>query len=611
MPDIIHLLPEALANQIAAGEVVQRPASVVKELLENSIDAGATHIQLIVKEAGKQLIQVVDNGVGMSETDARMCFERHATSKIRTTADLFSIYTLGFRGEAMASIAAVSQVELKTKRSIDELGIFIKIEGSEIKTSEAIATAVGSSICVKNLFFNVPARRNFLKSNAVEMRHIIDEFQRIALAYPQISLVLMQNDMEIFNLPEGKLNQRIVHLFGKAYKEQLIPCQESTEMLKITGYIGKPEFCKKSRGEQYFFVNNRFIKNNYLHHAVMNAYKELVGSDSYPFYVLFFEIDAKHIDINVHPTKTEIKFDDERTIYHILLSSIKRGLGVHNIVPSIDFGLNVNFDTFTNPQPEPTSLAGFHTQMPTPFVSYNEKRNLDNWETLYEGFDNDKEQTIDQRTALGSRVNSINSNREINSIEGILGDNNSTFQLHQTFIISKVKSGMVIINQQAAHERILYEKYLNMLENKFGASQQFLFPLTLQLSPLDFSMVMEMENEIKCLGFDFSVFGKNTIVVNGIPAEIQNGNEKDIFEGLVEQYKSYRIDFKLDRHENLARSLAKRSALKAGAHLSSEEMTALIDKLFGCKIPQYDPSGNATYVLVDQEKIYKLFSNKL
>ena len=608
MPDIIHLLPESLANQIAAGEVVQRPASVVKELLENAIDAGATSIQLIVKEAGKQLIQVVDNGVGMSETDARMCFERHATSKIRTTADLFTIYTLGFRGEAMASIAAVAQVELKTKRGIDEVGICIKIEASEIKTNEAIATQKGTSLCVKNLFFNVPARRNFLKSNAVEMRHIIDEFQRIAISYPHIAMSMMQNDMEIFNLPEGKLNQRIINLFGKAYKEQLIPCHEETDILKITGYIGKPEFCKKSRGEQYFFVNNRFIKNNYLHHAVMNAYKDLVGGDVFPFYVLFFEIDAKHIDINVHPTKTEIKFDDERTIYHILLSSIKRGLGTHNIVPSIDFGLNVNFDTFTNFSPEPKNIQGFTTQNPTPFLSYSEKKIPSNWETLYEDFENDSNKEVPEssRVTLSSRLNTMSSPQTLIR-EDVVGENKTTFQLQNTFIVSKVKSGMVIVNQHSAHERILYEKYLNMLENKFGASQQFLFPLTLQLSPIDFSMVMEMESEIKCLGFDFSVFGKNTIVVNGIPAEIQNGNEKDIFEGLVEQFKTYQADFKLDRHENLARSLAKRSALKVGTNLSSEEMTTLIEKLFACKMPQYDPSGNPTFVVMDHEKIFKLF----
>lgn len=606
MPDIIHLLPESLANQIAAGEVVQRPASVVKELLENSIDAGATHIQLIVKEAGRQLIQVVDNGVGMSETDARMCFERHATSKIRTSADLFSIYTLGFRGEAMASIAAVAQVELKTKRTIDEVGIGIKIEASEIKSTETIATQNGSSISVKNLFYNVPARRNFLKSNAVEMRHIVDEFQRIALAYPAIAMSLMQNDMEIFNLPEGKLNQRIVNLFGKSYKEQLVPCQEDTEILKIQGYIGKPESSKKSRGEQYFFVNNRFIKNNYLHHAVMNAYKDLVGGDSFPFYVLFLEIDAKHIDINVHPTKTEIKFDDERTIYHILLACVKRGLGTHNIVPSIDFGLNVNFDTFTNPHPESLEKQGFKTQNPTPFLSYSETKSNQNWQALYEGFET--ETSVAEKPTLSSRMNAM-------TLQGLthnssFSDNKITFQLNQSFIVSKVKSGMIILNQQAAHERILYEKYLSTLQNKFGASQQFLFPLTLQLSPLDFSMVMEMENEIKCLGFEFSIFGKNTIVVNGIPAEIQSGNEKDIFEGLVEQFKMFQSSLKIDRNENLARSLAKKSSLRAGSLLSSEEMGMLIDKLFACKMPHCDPSGNPTYVMMDEEKIHQLFKKQ-
>ncbi|TAH24540.1 MAG: DNA mismatch repair endonuclease MutL [Cytophagales bacterium] len=604
MPDIINLLPEALANQIAAGEVVQRPASVVKELLENAIDAGATKIQLIVKEAGRQLIQVIDNGVGMSETDARMCFERHATSKIKTSDDLFSIYTLGFRGEAMASIAAVAQVEMKTKRSIDELGTSIKIEASEIKSSEPASTSIGTSISVKNLFFNVPARRNFLKSNAVEMRHISEEFHRVALAYPSIAMSFFQNDLEIFNLPEGKLSQRIVNLFGNAYKEQLVPCEENTDILNIHGYIGKPEFSKKTRGEQYFFVNNRFIKNNYLHHAVMNAYKDLVGSDAFPFYVLFFEIDPIHIDINVHPTKTEIKFDDERTIYHILLACIKRGLGTHNIVPSIDFGLNVNFDTFTNHSPEPSFKQGFTTQKPEPFISYQEKRIPHNWESLYKDFDQDISQN--EPLKLVSRVNSMNLPTPQGTINSI-SDNKSTFQLSQNFIVSKVKSGMVIVNLQAAHERILYEKYITTLHNKFGASQQFLFPLTLQLSPLDFSMVMEMEHEIKCLGFDFSIFGKNTIVVNGIPSEIQSGNEKEIFEGLIEQYKTNQSELKLDRTENLARALAKRSSLKSGGQLSYEEMSMLIDKLFACKMPHCDPSGNPTFVLMDEEKIRQLF----
>jgi DNA mismatch repair protein MutL len=604
MPDIINLLPEALANQIAAGEVVQRPASVVKELLENAIDAGATAIQVLVKEAGRQLIQIVDNGVGMSETDARMCFERHATSKIKNPEDLFAIYTLGFRGEAMASIAAVAQVELRTKRTIDEVGIAIKIEGSEIKSSQPVATPNGTTFAIKNLFYNVPARRNFLKSNAVEMRHITDEFQRIALANPQVAMSLAQNDLEIYNLSEGKLNQRIVNIFGSAYKEQLIPCKEDTDILKIEGYIGKPESAKKSRGDQYFFVNNRFVKNNYLHHAVMNAYKDLVGTDVFPFYVLFFEIDAKHIDINVHPTKTEIKFDDERTIYHILLACVKKSLGTHNIVPSIDFGLNVNFETFTNSYPEQNYKTGFRTQNPTPFISYKEDKNTQNWEQLYQGFD-EKSDQVEHKT-ISSRLNAMN--LPSNYIDSSQFENKSAFQLHDAYIISKVKSGMIIINQQLAHERILYEKYLNTLKNKFGASQQFLFPLTMQLSPQDYSMIMEMEPEIKCLGFDFTVFGKNTIIINGIPSEIQSGNEKEIFEGLIEQYKM-NASLKLDRNENLARALAKRSALKSKTRLSVEEMSMIIDKLFACKMPYCDPNGQSTFIMIDEAKIQSLFQN--
>src|SRR5688572_23245704 len=388
MADIIRLLPEYLANQIAAGEVVQRPASVVKELLENAVDAGATNIQLIVKEAGKQLIQVVDNGSGMSETDARMSFERHATSKIKSTEDLFRIMTMGFRGEALASIAAVAQVELKTRKVENDTGTKLVVEGSEIVEQTPVAVPEGTSLCVKNLFFNVPARRNFLKTNAVEMRHILDEFQRIALANPQIAFTLIQNDSEVYNLPAGKLSQRIVSLFGSNYKEQMASVEEITDVLQVKGYIGKPEFSKKTRGEQFFFVNNRFIKSAYLNHAVINAYEGLLPKDSHPFYVLFLEIDPQSIDINVHPTKTEIKFEDEKTIYAIVQAAVKKTLGTHNIAPSLDFSGDVNFAPLQPARLTPTASPDFgkyeKAKSYNAIVSGQKSANTKNWEQLYE-----------------------------------------------------------------------------------------------------------------------------------------------------------------------------------------------------------------------------------
>jgi DNA mismatch repair protein MutL len=612
MSDIIRLLPDSLANQIAAGEVVQRPASAVKELLENAIDAGASHIELIIKDAGKVLIQVIDNGKGMSETDARMSFERHATSKLSTRDDLFSIRTLGFRGEALASIAAVAQVELKTRREEDELGTLIKIEGSEVKSQESVSCEKGTSISVKNLFYIVPARRNFLKSNPVELRHIIDEFQRVALANPGIGFTFHQNDLEVYNLPAEKLSHRIIAMFGSNYKEQLIPCHEETNVINIHGYIGKPEHSKKTRGEQFFFVNNRFIKHNYLHHAVINAFDDLLANDNYPFYVLFIDIDPKHIDINVHPTKTEIKFDDEKTIYAIIRAAVKKALATHNIIPSIDFDHNINFGDIIDTKVE----KNFSPERQI-FRSQSDRANQENWEELYKHFETgkttdprlDRESTGNDSTSLiiGSAANNIDNSLKLNK-ELLYSENNSTFQLHHKYIVAQIKSGMVIVDQQAAHERILYEKYVSMLTNKFGASQQFLFPQSIDLNPSDFALVMEMEEEIRSLGFMFNVFGKNTIVVNGIPTDVPNGSEKDLFEGLIEQYKNNKSELKLDRRENLARSLARKSALKPGTKLSLIEMNTLIDQLFACKTPNYAPNGNLTIVIMDMDKIARYFN---
>lgn len=609
MSDIIRLLPDNIANQIAAGEVVQRPASVVKELLENSVDAGSTSVQLIVKDAGKQLVQVIDNGKGMSDSDARLCFERHATSKIRSAEDLFAIRTFGFRGEAMASIAAVAQVEMKTRQAENELGTLIRIEGSSILVHEQTAHPIGTSISVKNLFYNIPARRNFLKSNSVEMRHIMDEFVRVALAYPQVAFSFYHNDLELFNLPEETLSKRAVSVLGASYREQLIPCKEETDFVTISGYIGKPESARKTRGDQFFFVNNRFIKSNYLNHALMHAFEELIPSDSFPFYIIFIEIDPANIDVNVHPTKTEIKFDDERTVYAIVKACVKRSLGTHNIMPSLDFDYNVNVSSFTGLNTSEHNATnenkGFSTRsFSTP--SSIERSNQSNWERMYSGMENNKEESYQESIKM---VSAIDGSEGANILHKDLlhTENTATFQLHQKYIVTQVKSGVLLVDQQAAHERILFEKYIGMLQNKFGSSQQFLFPLTLDLSAADFALVTEMEDDIRKLGFVFNVFSNTTIVVNGVPSDVKSGNEKDLFEGLIEQFKQNRTDLKIDRQENLARSLAKRSAIRAGNKLGLLEMNSIIDQLFACKTPNYAPDGNLTVVMLDMDKIGRLF----
>ncbi|MCE7991982.1 MAG: DNA mismatch repair endonuclease MutL [Roseivirga sp.] len=616
MPDFIQLLPDNIANQIAAGEVVQRPASVVKELLENAIDAGAENIQLIVKDSGKSMIQVVDDGMGMSETDARMCFERHATSKIRTSDDLFAIKTMGFRGEAMASIAAVAQVELKTRRDGDELGVLIDIQGSEVKSQEPVSTPIGTSLCVKNLFFNVPARRNFLKSNAVEMRHIVDEFQRVALAYPDVQMSLYQNDLEMYHLTMGKLSKRIVGIFGKNYQNQLASCMEETSLLKVQGYVGKPEFAKKTRGEQFFFVNNRFIKSSYLHHAVMTAFEALLPEACYPFYTLFLEIDPKHIDINVHPTKTEIKFDDERTVYAIVRAAVKQALGTHNITPALDFGQDVNFASF-NPQPKASQENTAQTDRDYGQWKSTKKQDTSHWEKLYEGL----QQDIKQEEVSNAQMD-IHPEAQPDTIKLISAANTEVvmtdfaslpqtklyFQIHRKYIATQVKSGLMLVAQQEAHERIMYERFLGMVQRRSGSSQQTLFPQTLELNPADFSLVMGMKDEINAIGFEFSVFGRSAVMINGVPADLKTGNEKELFEGFIEQFKKNSSELSISTDENVARAIAQRSALKEGTLLEAEEMSALIDQLFACKNPNYAPNGKQTTFILELEKIAQFFN---
>ncbi len=610
--DIINLLPDAIANQIAAGEVVQRPASVAKELLENSIDSGATEVKLIVKDAGKSLIQVIDNGVGMSTTDARMSLERHATSKISRAEDLFKIKTMGFRGEALPSISAVSQMELSTRQDEEELGTYICVEASDIKKHEPIATPKGTSVSVKNLFFNIPARRNFLKSNPVEQRHIVEEFQRVALSNPHVKFSLFQNDLEMFRLESGKLSHRIVGLLGKSYKEQLITCQEETELVKVKGYVGKPESSKKTRGDQFFFVNNRFIKNNYLNHAVTNAYEGLLPKDNYPFYVLFVEIDPKHVDINVHPTKTEVKFDDERLIYGIIKSGVKQALGAHNVSPSIDFGVDVNFEAATIALSQQDRLSRkekdygqFKTSDP------REKSNLEHWSKLYDSarFESTPtDQELDQEMGNPSEGGVLRIESELNKETGSPSERNLPVQIHKTYILKQVKSGMMILHQHLVHERIIYEKIRRNLQSQSVGSQQLLFAIQFDLNPGDLNIVKELEAELRSLGFEFDFFGNNSIVVNGVPTDAAGQDEKLLFEGLIEQFKENRKDLTLDKQESLNRAMAKRSSIKIGQRLSDSEMESMIDQLFACEIPNYTPAGLPTFVILDHQKLEGLFS---
>ncbi|WP_426060799.1 DNA mismatch repair endonuclease MutL [Hymenobacter sp. B1770] len=684
MPDIIHLLPEYLANQIAAGEVVQRPASVVKELLENAVDAGATQVQLIVKEAGKQLVQVVDNGAGMSPTDARMSLERHATSKIRSTEDLFRIRTLGFRGEALASIAAVAQVEIRTKQREHDTGTLLLVEGSQVTSQQPTACPDGTSIAVKNLFFNVPARRNFLKSNAVEMRHILDEFQHVALANPGIAFSLYQNDLEVFGLPAGKLSQRIVALLGNGYKEQLAACEEVTHSISVKGFVGKPESSKKSRGDQFFFVNNRFIRSAYLNHAVLAAYEGLLARDTHPFYVLFLELDPKAIDINVHPTKTEIKFEDEKTVYAVVRAAVKQSLGLHNIAPSLDFDGDVNFAPIrplrtgkgTGQVPteaddhlpaassaaraassdgyRPDALAASTAAAartppgPSGFSNFNADTRRDGYERQIpprpteqarrelEAFYRElgqpvkDEPTLDSATmrsfetaasaepapvstndlplSLGLTLPDAQPARSAPAREREGSAGSRALQVQQRYVLVPVKSGVLLIDQEAARERILYEQYRQELSRAVGTSQTLLFPRTVTFNPTDFAVLRELTEPLHALGFLFVEFGPNTIAVEAIPAGMPAQDEKELLESLIEQYRTTAGPLKLDQNESLARALARRVAAgTAATRLPEAELSALADRLFACQVPGYTPDGRKTLVLLDGQQLADFF----
>jgi DNA mismatch repair protein MutL len=605
MADIIHLLPDTIANQIAAGEVIQRPASAVKELLENAIDADATEIKLILKEAGKSLIQVIDNGKGMSYSDARMCFEKHATSKIKTVDDLFAIRTMGFRGEALASIAAIAQVELKTKLAGEDLGTKIMIEGFELKSQEHCQAPQGTSIAVKNLFHNVPARRNFLKSNTVELKHIIDEFERVALAHADRFFSMHHNGVEIFHLKQSNLRQRIVQLFGNAYNEKLVPVNEKTSVANITGFIGKPESAKKTRGEQFFFVNNRYIKSAYLQHAIRMAYDELLHADAFPLFAIFIEIDPARVDINVHPTKQEIKFEDERIIYTFIQAAIKHALSQYAITPTLDFDQD---PTFANMQ----AFITPHKQSDTTFKTVQSRMNDDvnaekNINKDQKGVNTQffSEKNIRERFTTRQQFETYK-----DAVDEIRDSEIVAFQVHNRYIITQIASGLLMIDQQAAHERILFERYIRKMRIKKAQTQQQLFPKTLHFSPQDSALLQEILPEINDLGFDLQPFGKHTYVVHGVPSEFEILDEQRMIEELLEQCKSDIHELRLHKHETIAKNFAKSSAAYAGKRLSQAEMKSLIDELFACETPYVSPHGNLTCVTFSLEDLGKQFQKK-
>lgn len=615
MSDIIQLLPDSVANQIAAGEVIQRPASVVKELVENALDAGATEITVHAKDAGRTLIQITDNGCGMSPTDARMAFERHATSKITSANDLFNIRTMGFRGEALASIAAIADVELRTKKVEDEVGTFIHITGSEVIKHEPVACGNGTSFQIKNLFYNVPARRKFLKGNTTELKHIINEIQRIAIPNPEIKLSLFHNNAPVYELPKANHRKRIVDLFGKAINQSLVQVEEETSIVKVFGFVGQPKFARKTMGEQFFFVNNRFIRHSYFHKAVMQAYQQLLPPDSFPAYFLFLEIDPANIDINVHPTKTEIKFENERDIWPIIHAAVREALGKNSVVPSIDFDQNGSIDIPIPPKsfseiqfPEiriNPDYNPFDNEKPRPSGNFGkspaERKNTERWEDLYTG------------TQLKLKPEAFSAPTPVDDEPLFAGSpeqfsGKKTLQLKQKYILTPVKSGLMVIDQKRAHERILFEKFMEVLITDSVASQQLLFPQTLELNPADSAILQNILPELLSLGFDIREFGKNTFIISGTPGVLDVPEPVLIVEKLLEEYKNSPVDARSKAKEQIAKSLAKASALEYGTELKQEEIIHLIDGLFACATPNFSPDGKRILHIIPVADIEKSFS---
>lgn len=626
MADIIHLLPDNIANQIAAGEVIQRPASAVKELLENAIDAGATEIQLLIRDAGKELVQVIDNGGGMSETDARMSFERHATSKIQSVDDLFQIRTMGFRGEALASIAAVAQVELKTRKHNEEIGTYIEIDNSSVKKQEPCQCAAGTSFSMKNLFFNVPARRNFLKSNAAETRHIIDEFIHVAMAFPAVFFSLTANGQEIFHLEKGSLKQRIINIIGNHYHAKLVTVNENTDYLNIYGFVGKPETAKKTRGDQFFFVNNRFIRSPYLNHAVMNAFTDMIPTDSFPLYVLFIDLDPANLDINVHPAKQEIKFEDEKLIYAFVQAAVKHALAQFSVTPTLNFDLDPSIQqlpSISQPFTENKRQAVENSAIYKTFTQKGQAHfiekssNLKNWKDLYEGGGKTFRQEPSQQAEQPAIAPGLAGTGHAPLSEGVrqLADTTGTddpaeqkapVQIHGQYILLQIKSGFILIDQKAAHERILYERYRQALQDMPQLSQQSLFPQTLHLPPADTALLTDMLPDLKALGYELEPFGNNTFIIRGTPADTENGGDQAAIEGLLEQFKHFSNELKIDKREKLTRALAKQNAVAPGKMLTAKEMQQIVDELFACSQPNTSPTGKFTYLsfnLKDMEQM--------
>ncbi len=609
MSDIIHLLPDSIANQIAAGEVIQRPASVVKELVENSLDAGAKHIRLVIKDAGRTLIQVIDDGKGMSATDARMAFERHATSKIKTADDLFALHTRGFRGEALASIAAIAHVELKTRRAEDEVGTLLKIAGSKVESQETVSCAAGTTISVKNIFFNVPARRKFLKSNETERRNVFTEIERIALVNPAIEFTIIENDAQTLHLPPANLRQRIVQMQGKSINQQLIEINEETTLAKIHGYISTPQFARKGRANQFFFVNNRYIRHPYFHKAVMTAYEPLISATENPNYFIYFEVEPDTIDVNIHPTKTEIKFENERTLWQILMVTVKESLGKFNAIPSIDF------DTADAPD-IPIFDPSKSTSMPkvninpnyNPFKTSNggsyraSKPKLD-WEQLYKGFENEVKipsESADAKTNLFQAKHlQPGGFSDISSPEH--------YQYKQKYILTSVKSGLMIIDQHRAHVRILFDKYLSQIANRKGVSQRVLFPEMIELTPAEVSSLTQITADMEALGFEISDLGGGSFAIQGIPSELQNIDAVSLVKSLINKNIETESDIKEEVHELLALSMANLTAIHVGKSLSEEEMLLLVNQLFACQLPNHTPDGRAIITVVSDDEMEKKF----
>lgn len=625
MSSIIQLLPDHVANQIAAGEVVQRPSSVVKELVENAVDAGATEIKLIVKDAGKTLIQVIDNGKGMSVTDARLCFERHATSKIRQAEDLFSLHTKGFRGEALASIAAIAHVEMKTKQDQEELGTHIVIEGSKFVSQDVAVLPRGTSFSVKNLFFNIPARRNFLKSDTVEFRHIVDDFERVALAHPNIHFMLFHNGSEMFNLPQSNLRQRIVNVFGGKTNEKLVPVNESTEIVGILGFVGKPEFAKKNRGEQFFFVNDRFIKSPYLHHAIMAAYEGLLKDGSQPSYFLYLDVPPHTIDINIHPTKTEIKFDDDQAMYAILRSSIKHSLGQFNVAPILDFerdaSLDIPYDYKEKESETPliqvdSNFNPFATELPSRGFSsssggshsfgsgYKKQEHNSSWESLYVGL----------KTAT-DEIDVSEIQFESEEVTGSLfGENevetagNRTYQIQKKYIVSPIKSGMMILYQERAHQRILYEQFLTSITMHQAASQQLLFPLELHFSPSEMTMIKELRSSLENTGFVFDALTTDILVISGLPVNVVESEVNLLLEELIHDLQGELPESSFSQSDRIAKSMARSLSVKTGAYLTEKEQESIVNSLFACKEPNVSPFNKPTFITMGVEDLDKRFA---